>query len=149
MTGFLGTNAPATSDAALLLEIAILIILFTGRFRFARGKRFAGHGYVMMSAVVLHAITIFLVMTPSFVLGFLLSPGSLSPVWVVILLIHTLTGIIAWLTGLFLVVEWRFRSKISLPCARRRRVMRPLFWLWVFSLILGILLYASYILSRP
>ena len=144
MTGFLGTKAPATSDAALLLEIAILVILFIGRFRFARGKRFGGHGYAMASAVFLHAITILLIMIPSLVFGFLLNPRGLSPVWVVILLVHAVAGISAWLTGLFLVVEWRFRSKTSLACVRRRRVMRPLFWLWVFSLILGILLYALY-----
>jgi hypothetical protein len=83
-------------------------------------------------------------MIPSFVSGFLLSPGSLSPAWVVILLVHVVAGIIAWLTGLFLVVVWRFRSQTPLPCVRRSRVMRPLFWLWVFSLILGISLYALY-----
>lgn len=147
MTGFLGTNAPATSDTALLLEIVILIILFTSRFRFARGKKFVTHGYAMTSAVVLHAITILLIMVPSFVSGFVPSLGSLSPVWIVILLVHIPAGIIAWLTGLLLVAEWRFRSVTPLPCLRRRRVMRPLFWLWVFALILGILLYASYSLQ--
>ena len=147
MTGFLGTNAPLTSDIALLLEIVILIILFISRFRFARGKKFVRHGYAMASAVVLHAVTILLVMVPSFVSGFLPSLGSLGAVWVVIVLIHIPAGIIAWLTGLLLVVEWRFRSETPLRCIKRRRVMRPLFWLWVFALILGIALYASYSLQ--
>lgn len=146
MTGFLGTNAPATSDIALLLEIAILIILFTSRFRFARGKKFVEHGYAMAAAVVLHAITILLVMVPSFAI-FVPALGSLSAVWIIILFIHIPAGLVAWLTGLFLVLTWRFRSEAELTCMKRSRLMRPLFWLWVFALILGIALYASYSLQ--
>jgi hypothetical protein len=144
MTGFLGTKAPATSDVALLLEIAIILILFVSRFRFARGKRFVRHGYAMTSALVLHFITILLVMVPSFVDVFVPSFGDF-PAWIVIIvLIHIPAGIIAWVVGLFLVVTWRFRPEQEMACSKWRRFMKPLFWLWVFALILGIALYASY-----
>lgn len=143
MTGFLGTEAPWTSDIALLLEIAILIILFTSRFRFARSKKFVKHGYAMTSAVILHAATILLVMVPSFTL-YVPSLGSLSAVWLIILFVHIPAGLIAWIIGLFLVATWRFRSEAEMTCMKRSRLMRPLFWLWVFALILGIALYAHY-----
>lgn len=144
MSGLLGTNAPITSDIALLLEIAVLIILFTSRFRFARGTKFVKHGYTMAAAVLLHGVTILLVMVPSFVLGFVLNPYGLSPFWLAILLIHVPAGLTAWVIGLFLVEEWMFRSGTQLKCMKRTRLMRPLFWLWVFSLIFGIALYAAY-----
>ena len=89
-------------------------------------------------------ITILLVMVPYFVNGFVPSFGSLSSSWIVIVLIHIPAGIVAWLTGLFLVITWRFRPEPDMDCSKRARFMRPLFWLWVFDLILGFALYASY-----
>jgi len=41
MAGFLG-KAPLPSDVALFLEIAILAILFIGRFKLARKGRVTG-----------------------------------------------------------------------------------------------------------
>ena len=146
MAGFFGTKAPVTSDIALVLEIAIIIILFVSRFRFARGKRYVTHGYTMAFAVGLHFVTILLVMIPAFINVFLPNLGGFSTFWIIIVLIHIPAGVIAWLIALFLVVTWRFHSEKEMKCHRRRRLMRPLFWLWTFALVLGIVLYSAYFL---
>ena len=142
MAGFLG-KAPLTSDVGLLLEIVVIAILFFGRFGLARKKRIKEHAVLMLTAVVLHAASVLLIMIPSFevyliMIGF---SGFFSPA-MIITWIHAPAGSIALLLGGYLVVNWRFRSP-AVACYKRNRLMRPLWWLWIFSLSLGLLIYAS------
>ena len=141
MTGFLG-KAPITSDIGLVLEIAVIAILFYGRFGLAKRKRIREHALLMLTAVVLHATSVLLIMIPSFdaSLGLLFS-NFFSPA-MIITWIHAPAGSIAIVLGGYLVVNWRFRSP-AVACYPRKRLMRPLWWLWVFSLFLGLLIYAA------
>lgn len=141
MVGFLG-KAPWTSDIGLFLEIAVTVALLVGRFVFARKGRIRAHGFAVTVAVVLHCISVPVIMVPSFA-GFLkgLITDFLSPA-VIITWVHVPIGVTVLVLGLFLVLEWRFRAP-NLTCYRRTRLMRPLWLLWVFSLILGYLLYLS------
>jgi uncharacterized membrane protein YozB (DUF420 family) len=141
MTGFLG-KAPLTSDIALFLEIAIVIALLLGRFRFARKKKFAAHGYVMAFAVCLHVISVLLVMIPSLAVSLdLLFTDFFSPA-ILITWIHVPLGTLTLILGAYLIIEWRFRP-VSATCQRRAKLMRPLWLLWVFTLILGLIIYAT------
>lgn len=141
MVGFLG-KAPWTSDIGLFLEIAVTVALLVGRFVFARKGRIRAHGFAVTVAVVLHCISVPVIMVPSFA-GFLkgLITDFLSPA-VIITWVHVPIGVTVLVLGFFLVLEWRFRAP-NLTCNRRTRLMRPLWLLWVFSLILGYLLYLS------
>jgi hypothetical protein len=141
MAGFLG-KAPLTSDIALFLEIAIIIALFVGRFKFARNKRFRAHGLTLTAAVGLHAINILLVMIPSFAVSLdILLKDFFSPA-IIITWVHAPLGLAILILGVYLVSVWRFQSPEA-TCYKRARLMRPLWLLWVFNLVLGLLLYIS------
>jgi uncharacterized membrane protein YozB (DUF420 family) len=146
MLGLLGTKAPLVSDISLLLEISILIVLFVGR-RYAKKGKYKTHGFIMTSAVTLHALTILLVMTPSFalfvdVLGS--DPAILGLIGTIIVSIHVPAGLVAEILGVLFVAQWGFKPTIG--CIKRRRLMLPLFLLWALSSILGIAIYAVYFL---
>jgi hypothetical protein len=141
MSGLLG-KAPLTSDIAFFLEIAVIIILFFGRFRLARKQRLVGHGYTMMLAVVLHACSVVLVMVPSLAISLDLLVTDLQNPAIIITWIHVPIGLTALILGIFLMTVWRFRPPAT-SCLKRKRLMRPLFWLWTLSVTLGVLIYLS------
>jgi len=140
MSGPLG-KAPVTSDIAFFLEITVIIILFFGRFRLARKQRLVAHGYTTMSAVILHACSVALVMIPSLARSLDLLADLQNPT-IIVTWIHVPIGLTALILGIFLVAVWRFRPPAT-SCLKRKRLMRPLFWLWTLSLSLGILIYLS------
>jgi hypothetical protein len=141
MVGFLG-KAPLTSDIALFLEVAIIIALFVGRFKFARNKRFRAHGLTLTAAVGVHALSILLVMIPSFAVSLdILLKDFFSPA-IIITWVHAPLGLAILILGVYLVSVWRFQSPEA-TCYKRARLMRPLWLLWVFNLVLGLLLYIS------
>lgn len=141
MAGFLG-KAPLTSDIALFLEIAVILVLFIGRYKFARNKRFRAHGVAVATAVALHAFTILLVMIPSFAVSWdILFKDFFSPV-IIITWIHAPLGLAVLILGMYLVSVWRFRPPDA-TCYKRARLMRPLWLLWVLNLTLGLLMYIS------
>jgi hypothetical protein len=142
MAGFLG-KAPLTSDVGLLLEIIVLALLIFGRFRFAGKGKIRKHAFSVLTAVILHITSILLIMVPSFevylsatgVSG-LFSPAS------IITWIHVPMGTIAIAMGIYLILNWRLRQTFT-ACYKRKSLMRPLWWLWVLTLTLGMLIYVS------
>jgi hypothetical protein len=141
MPGFIG-KAPITSDIGLILELAVIVILFFGRFGLARKKRFKDHAILMLAAILMHAASILLIMIPSFEasLGLLFSDFFSPPF--LITWIHAPVGSISIILGSYLVVNWRFRSP-DVACFKMKRFMRPLWWLWTFSLSLGLLVFIA------
>jgi len=141
MAVFLG-KAPLTSDVGLLLEIAVTVALISGRFAFARKGRVRAHGFALTVAVVLHCISVPLIMIPSFLISLnVLLTNLLSPV-IIITWIHMPIGLAVLFLAIYLVVDWRLRE-VSATCYKRSGLMRSLWLLWIFSLILGYLLYVS------
>ena len=140
MVSFLG-KAPLTSDIGLFLEIAVTVTLLVGRFTFARRRRIRAHGFAVTVAFVLHCISVAVIMVPSFAVSLSILANVLNPVFV-ITLVHLSIGAMVLVLALFLVLEWRFQAPNS-TCYKRARLMRPLWLLWVLSLILGYLLYLS------
>lgn len=140
MTGFLG-KAPLISDIGLILEIAVIIILLFGRYRFARRKKFATHGFMMAFAVGLHTVSILLIMIPSLLASLSVFLGNLQMPAVILTWIHVPTGALALILGAYLILKWRFKSAST--CYRRAKLMRPVWWLWILSLILGLFIFAA------
>jgi hypothetical protein len=145
MSGFLGTTAELPQDITLLSQIAILLILIVG-YKSVKDKKLQSHGLIMTAAVILHSLTIFLVMIPSFIIYFdvlLTSPFSTG---ILITWIHVIVGILAELLGVFLVLGWRFRPQLIKICIQRKRIMWPLLILWTLASILGIGFYVYFYL---
>jgi len=135
MSGILGTSAPVQSDLNLLLQIAIIILLFTG-FRFGRIKTGQGikrHGRVMTVVVVLNAISIITVMLVSFITFFSTPIGELPVVPVASTAVHATLGAISEGLGIAFVLNKKPKSV--------KTWMRVTFTLWVITFLLGVFLY--------
>jgi hypothetical protein len=141
MAGFLG-KAPLTSDIGLVMEIAVLALLLVGRYRFARNGKTVAHGYTVTIALVLHAVSVAFVMIPSFTRSFdILVSDFFSPA-IIATWVHIPLGIVTLFLGGYLISKWRFQ-KPQASCYLKVKLMRPLWLLWTFSVVLGIVLYLS------
>ncbi len=141
MAGFLG-KAPLASDASFFLELAVLAILIFAKYDLARTNRIRQHGVSLMIAVSLHVISVALVMIPSFARSINILFEEPSNLAVILTWIHIPLGGLALAFGLFLTFTWRLRP-VSQTCFKRVSWMRPVFWLWTSSLVLGILIYLA------
>jgi len=135
----MGIPVMLLSQANLVLEIIILIVLFVALALKRRGKLFK-HGGAMLVGVVLNILSFVIVMGPAlFSLGqngLFDHPGRLY----FVTLVHAGLGGIALVLGVFLVASWHLQASTQ-NCVRRKKIMRLTFVLWVLALILGILLY--------
>ena len=127
------------SQANLVLEIIILIVLFVALALKRRGKLFK-HGGAMLVGVVLNILSFVTVMGPALFSfgqnGLFDHPGRLY----FVTLVHAGLGGIALVLGVFLVASWHLQASTQ-NCVRRKKIMLLTFVLWVLALILGILLY--------
>lgn len=134
----------AVATATLLVQIVVFVLLIVG-YQFKRQLQFRKHGVAMASAVIVHAVSIFAVMIPSF--SSVVSPTAVLPEPQQLVYaagaIHAVTGILAFLLGLWLVVAWRFESNVQ-RCLKHKKVMRVTLALWLTALVLGIVLYAVF-----
>jgi hypothetical protein len=128
-------------DINLVLQVVTIIMLLVAR-SYARKKRFRTHGILMTTATAMHTIAILLIMVPSFAryFGILIGPPTLG---VVITWVHAAAGMVAAVVAIFVVTRWRFQ-KSTAACARRRKLMEPLLYLWGTALVLGIGFYIYY-----
>lgn len=134
------------ATASLIIQIFVLGLLFCG-YVLKKNQKFRQHGLAMLGAVVLHAITIFAVMVPSFMGGFS-GPGSFdfSNMLVVLALVHTVAGVVAFVLGVVLAVNWRLRKDLK-PCFAKKQIMRVTITIWMIALVLGIGLYWYFYLA--
>jgi uncharacterized membrane protein YozB (DUF420 family) len=137
MPGLFGTNASILADLNLLLQILLLVILFSG---FMLGKKktadsLKAHGRVMTVLLALNALSILLVMGPSFFLKLEAVASEISVIGFPLSLVHHSVGLIAEILGAVLV----FRKFGNV-----RMWMRLTFTLWLVALVLGIGFYVRY-----
>lgn len=134
----------AVATTTLAIQIAVFVLLIVG-YQFKRQLQYRKHGTVMTSAVIVHAISIFVVMIPSF--SAVVSPTFLLPEPHQLVygagIIHAAAGVLAFLLGLWLVVAWRFERNVK-RCLRRKKVMWITLGLWLLALVLGIVLFAVF-----
>lgn len=126
------------ADINLALQVIILAILFVG-LAYKRKGKFALHGGAMLAAVVLNAVSFFLVMLPSF---YAQDFSALSPSIGIIAPVHGILGGIAEVLGVFLVVAWGLQRNVQ-SCVKRKTLMRITISLWIVAFVLGVVLYAA------
>jgi len=128
-----------TQQYNLYLQVLFLALVFVSLV-LKMQKKFRLHGITMLSAVVLHLISVIIVMIPSYsrVLP-LIAEGALSTGYVIIL-IHGIIGILTTVLAIWIVVSWRLRQSLKY-CAPKKKAMRATLTLWVLTVILAILLY--------
>ncbi len=136
----LDTPLALAGTISLVIEIVVLALVLYGYF-LKRKLKFRPHGKTMLTAVILHGITIFAVMIPSFVLGFS-SPASinyLDPL-VILSLVHVAAGTIAFVFGVWFVASWHLKADFS-TCVRKKIFMRYTIITWIAAVFLGIVIY--------
>ena len=135
MPGLFGTNAGATSDLNLLLQIIIIVIILAG---VKSGKEktqesLRTHRRIMTAAVVLNAIGFLLVMGSSFVSYFSTPLPNLSTIGIISTSLHAIFGSTAEILGIAFAINEKPKNV--------RLWMRLTKWLWVIAFILGVSLY--------
>jgi len=122
-------------DLNLLLQILIILVLFSGAY-FAKMKaNYRIHGKIMSSAIVLNAISIMLVMGPRLFdsLGFLTS--TITELRTQIAVLHATLGVTAEMLGVAAVF-------VLSPCGSKmgtnvKYLMRTTFAIWTLAFLLG------------
>ena len=128
------------ATVSLVLQIVILILL-SGSIELKRRKKFRQHGVTMLTAVVLHTISIVAVMVPSFSV----ITGDFT-FFSLIAYVHGTAGASAEVFAVWILVTWHLRTSIQY-CAPKKRIMLLALSLWLTAIVLGILLYLYYYTS--
>ena len=149
--GFLGTAAPWSSDATLIIELGMGVALLVGR-TLARRGRYRAHAWCQSVVVLLNPAVISFVMVPSFRRSFApLLPASLGNSYYVLAAAHAALGALAELFAVYiLMVAGTNMLPKRLRFIRYRAWMRAALALWRTTLLLGLATYARwYLVSSP
>ena len=146
LTGIFGTGASLEVDINLILQIVSFLILVLGLV-YKNKKKFKMHGISMGVAVILHILSFFLVMAPSFSQAYeyfttVTSDAGVQTTW-----IHAIPGATAMILGILLVGLWALKPANIASCVRRKRLMDITFLLWLVSLVFGIVSYMLFYTS--
>jgi uncharacterized membrane protein YozB (DUF420 family) len=128
------------STISLCVESVVLVLLITG-YLMKRQKKYRTHALTMLSALILHIISILIVMIPSLA-AFFGGPGAINfaDALVITALTHVSAGLLAALLGIWLVTSWHLQTNLQ-TCFKKKRVMDATITLWLIAFFLGIYLY--------
>ncbi len=135
MQAILGTRTSA--DINLVAQLLLLSALWVG-FYFAHTHQIPKHRNVQTTVVLANVFFIAFIMVTSFY-SYVILGGTTSGTVAVLMIIHGTLGLIAELTGIYLVL--RMRTQIIPPRFRVRNfklVMRSLLGLWTAVVLLGL-----------
>ncbi len=143
--GFLGTAAPWSSDATLIIELGMGVALLVG-WRLARRGRYGAHAWCQSVVVLLNPAAILLTMVPSFRRSFAPPiPAGLSNSYYVLAGVHAALGALAELFALYIVIVAGTNVLPKrLGFIRYRAWMRVALVLWWATLLLGLATYARW-----
>ncbi|HEX2666410.1 MAG TPA: hypothetical protein VHM93_26515 [Candidatus Acidoferrum sp.] len=141
--GFLGTAAPPTADAVLLLETAMGVALVFGAW-LARTKRFRQHAWCQSAIVLLNLAVIVVAMIPSLRLQVLPRiPAKLGKPYYALATMHAGLGTVAELAALYILVAAGTRIlPEKLRIIRYKAWMRTVLLLWWLVVLVG---FATYV----
>ena len=141
--GFLGTAAPLTADAVLLLETVMGAGLVFGAW-LARTKRFRQHAWCQSAMVLLNLAVIVVAMIPSLRSQVLPRiPAKLRKPYYALATMHAGLGAVAELAALYLLVAAGTRLlPEKLRITRYKAWMRSVLLLWWLVVLLG---FATYV----
>jgi len=143
LTGIFGTGALIQTDINLVLQVVMLIIIVVGLV-YKSKRKFKIHGGLMGIAVILHLISLFAVMLPSFNDGYDYFTTATSELGVQTMWIHPIPGAIALILGIVLVASWALRPSNIASCSKLKRIMDITTLLWLISLMFGIAAYVVF-----
>lgn len=146
MQAILGTQNSANINLAA--QILMILGLWIG-FYFARTGQIARHRKMQTTVVVANSFFIVFVMFTSFY-NFVILGGSTAGTIASLMIIHGILGLVAELTGIYLILRMSTRL---IPARFRVRnfrfVMRTLLGLWTIVVVLGLgIYYVRYLASR-
>jgi uncharacterized membrane protein YozB (DUF420 family) len=141
--GFFGTGAVLITDINLLIQIVSVILVIIGII-YKLKRKLKIHGYLMSIAVLLHLVTFIIAMGPSFFDGLEFFTNFTDLLGVQAMWIHAITGGIALIIGIFLVLVWIINLSNITGCVKRKRIMDITTILWIISFIFGMITYLSF-----
>jgi plastocyanin len=138
-----------SSDINLVAQLLILVGLWVGFF-FARRQQIDRHRAVQTSMVLVNSFFIVFIMATSFY-NYVIAGGTTTGAVATLMMVHGLLGLLAELTGIYLIL--RMSTKV-LPAALRVRnfrvVMSTLLGLWTVLVVLGLgIYYYRYLAPKP
>lgn len=147
MQAILGTRLAA--DINLVTQIVLLVGLWIG-FYLARTGQIVKHANMQTTMVVGNLFFVLFVMIPSFY-QYVILGGTTGGIVAQLMLAHGFLGLLAQLSGVYLVL--RMRTKVIPPRFRVRNfkvVMRATLGLWTVIFVLGIgIYYYRYLVPKP
>jgi len=135
VSNLLWTNAPLSSDISLIIQVAVILVLSGAVYR-AKGRLFLQHAYLMLACTVLNTASVALVMIP---VAWALIRGVALSGFMVLVLVHAITGIIVLTVSYYLMWVWRLGKPG--PCFKQKNKMRLLAAAWVAEVFAGIAVY--------
>ena len=127
---------------SLVIQLVVLTLLLFA-FQLKRRYKFRLHGFVMLSAFLLHIASIVVIMGPAYVVA--LWPKTLKEPFSPLSLFssaHALAGSATLILAAWIMVAWRLRRSMEY-CIPRKKMMRTTFIVWLVSLGLGIVFYLA------
>ena len=128
---------PPQVNAVLQFVILVFLSIAIG---FKRRNSYWRHGALTLVATVLNLFSLLTVMLPS-ALGKEIIRTQPFHIVSVVTFFHSSIGAVTAFLSVWLVVTWHLRSSPK-DCFKRKNLMRVTMALWMFSVILGFLLYA-------
>lgn len=126
------------NDIDIAVQLVILALLSFGYYRYKMNHKFKDHGIIFTIATVLNTGAIFLLMLPH--LSSRLSEAISLDTDLLILVVHSVTGTIAEVLAVFIVMRWYLHHKDTKVCMGKT-LMKATFILWLISLSIGAGLY--------
>jgi hypothetical protein len=143
LTGIFGTGAIIQTDINLTIQIVMLIVIVINLI-YKNKRKFKTHAELMGIGLILHLISFFAVMLPSFYNNYDYFVTATSDLGAQAIWIHAIPGAFSMILGIFLVVAWVLSPANIAACSKRKRLMDITILLWSISLIFGIASYMFY-----
>ncbi len=96
---------------------------------------------MMALTTAIHALSVFLVMVPSLARSLSVVVSELTNPVILITLVHIPSGAVTLVLASYFVARWAYKRSENV-CYGSKGKMRPLWFLWLFSLGLGFVIYA-------
>ena len=126
-------DIPFTASLNLVIQILLVLLLFSGGLILAKRKRLQLHGNIMKVAVIVGILTTLAIMLPS--LKSIIEISSAFPSLAMASVVHGILGTVAGVVGLIL-----FFKKFGTV----KNWMRTVLLLWMITFLTGILVFSFY-----
>ena len=116
---FWNRGALIQTDINIIIQVIMLIIIVVGLV-YKSKRKFKMHDELMGTAVILHLISFFAVMLPSFNKNYDYFRTATSELGVQTIWIHAISGAAALMLGIVLVATWALRPTDIASCNKKR-----------------------------